>query len=75
MVFLLAVSAYVTPQLLGGPSGIMFSNMIAAQFLSNNNWAMGAALSVVLSVVVLGILVAAGRWAGIQQVFTGGRAS
>lgn len=75
MVFLLAVSAYVTPQLLGGPSGIMFSNMIAAQFLSNNNWAMGAALSVVLSVVVLGILVAAGRWAGIQQVFTGGGAS
>jgi spermidine/putrescine transport system permease protein len=75
MVFLLAVSAYVTPQLLGGPSGIMFSNMIAAQFLSNNNWAMGAALSIVLSVVVFGILVATSRWAGIQQVFTGGRAS
>jgi ABC-type spermidine/putrescine transport system permease subunit I len=47
--------------------------MIAAQFLSNNNWAMGAALSVILSVVVLGILVAAGRWIGIRQVFTGGR--
>jgi spermidine/putrescine transport system permease protein len=72
MVFLLAVSAYVTPQLLGGPSGIMFSNMIAAQFLSNNNWAMGAALSVVLSAVVLAVLVGAGRWIGIQQVFTGG---
>ncbi len=73
MVFLLAVSAYVTPQLLGGPSGIMFSNMIAAQFLSNNNWALGAALSIVLSGVVLVILVVAGRWIGIQQVFSGGR--
>lgn len=73
MVFLLAVSAYVTPQLLGGVSGIMFSNMIAAQFLNNNNWAMGAALSVVLSVVVLAILLVVGRWAGIQQVFTDGR--
>jgi spermidine/putrescine transport system permease protein len=73
MVFLLAVSAYVTPQLLGGASGIMFSNMIAAQFLSNNNWAMGAALSVILSVVVLGILIGAGRWIGIRQVFTGGQ--
>ncbi len=73
MVFLLAASAYVTPQLLGGASGIMFSNMIAAQFLSNNNWALGAALSLILSGVVLLILVGAGRWIGIQQVFTGGR--
>jgi spermidine/putrescine transport system permease protein len=73
MVFLLAVSAYVTPQLLGGASGIMFSNMIAAQFLSNNNWALGAALSVTLSAFVLLILVVAGRWVGIQKVFIGGR--
>ncbi len=73
MVFLLSMSAYVTPQLLGGPSGIMFSNMIAAQFLSNNNWALGAALSVTLSAVVLLLLGTAGRWIGVQQVFTGGR--
>ena len=73
MVFLLSMSAYVTPQLLGGPSGIMFSNMIAAQFLSNNNWAQGAALSVVLSVLVLLLLAGAGRWIGLQQVFMGGR--
>jgi spermidine/putrescine transport system permease protein len=73
MVFLLSMSAYVTPQLLGGPSGIMFSNMIAAQFLSNNNWAQGAALSVTLSAVVLLLLAGAGRWIGIQQVFMGGR--
>lgn len=73
MVFLLSMSAYVTPQLLGGPSGIMFSNMIAAQFLSNNNWAQGAALSVALSAVVLLLLAGAGRWIGVQQVFVGGR--
>jgi spermidine/putrescine transport system permease protein len=73
MVFLLSMSAYVTPQLLGGPSGIMFSNMIAAQFLSNNNWAQGAALSVVLSALVLLLLAGAGRWIGVQQVFMGGR--
>jgi ABC-type spermidine/putrescine transport system permease subunit I len=51
----------------------MFSNMIAAQFLSNNNWAQGAALSVVLSVLVLLLLAGAGRWIGLQQVFMGGR--
>ena len=73
MVFLLSMAAYVTPQLLGGPSGIMFSNMIAAQFLANNNWALGAALSVVLSAIVLLLLAGAGRWIGVQQVFVGGR--
>jgi spermidine/putrescine transport system permease protein len=73
MVFLLSMAAYVTPQLLGGPSGIMFSNMIASQFLANNNWALGAALSVTLSAVVLVLLAVAGRWIGIRQVFTGER--
>ena len=73
MVFLLSVSAYVTPQLLGGPSGILFSNMIAIQFLSGNNWAFGAALSVVLFAVVFLLLVVCGRWIGIRQVFAGGR--
>jgi ABC-type spermidine/putrescine transport system permease subunit I len=73
MVFLLSVSAYVTPQLLGGPSGIMFGNMIAIQFLSNNNWAFGAALSVTLFAVVIVLITLSARWIGIEQVFTGGR--
>lgn len=73
MVFLLSVGAYVTPQLLGGPSGIMFGNVIASQFLSNNNWALGAALAVSLVVIVLVLLAAASRWMGINQIFSGGR--
>ena len=74
MVFLLGVSAYVTPQLLGGTSGIMFGNVIANQFLAGNNWAFGAALSVTLILVVVLLLLVAGRWIGIRQVFTGGQA-
>jgi spermidine/putrescine transport system permease protein len=73
MVFLLAVSAYVTPRLLGGLSGIMLGNMIASQFLSNNNWALGAALSVTLMAIVGLLLLVTGRWIGIADVFTGGR--
>ena len=73
MVFLLGVSAYVTPQLLGGPSGIMFGNIIANQFLAGNNWAFGATLSVTLILVMLVLLLVVGRWVGIRQVFTGGR--
>jgi spermidine/putrescine transport system permease protein len=44
MVFLLCCGAYVTPELLGGPSGQMFGNIIASQFLGANNWALGSAL-------------------------------
>ena len=73
MVFLLAISAFVTPQLLGGPSGIMFGNIIASQFLGSNNWAMGATLSVTLIGAALATLFVAGRWIGVRQVFTGGR--
>jgi spermidine/putrescine transport system permease protein len=73
MVFLLAVGAYVTPQLLGGPSGIMFGNVIASQFQANNNWAFGAALAITLVTVVFLLLAAASRWIGINQIFSGGR--
>ena len=73
MVFLLAMSSYVTPQLLGGPSGIMVSGMVAAQFQANNNWSLGAALALVLSSITFFILIVAGRWVGIRQVFTAGR--
>lgn len=72
MVFLLAVGAYVTPQLLGGPSGLMFGNIIAAQFLSDNNWAFGSALAVTMMIVVMVILLVAGRFVRLQQAFSGG---
>ena len=75
MVFLLAVGAYVTPQMLGGSSGIMFGNIIASQFLSDNNWAFGSALSVTLIVVVLLLLALTSRWAGAGSVFSVGRSA
>lgn len=71
MVFLLSCGAFVTPQLLGGPSAIMFGNLIAGQFIGNNNWAFGAALSIVLIAVVLGFVLLAGRWIGLRRVFLG----
>ena len=73
MVFLLAMSSFVTPQLLGGPSGIMVSGMVAAQFQANNNWALGATLALVLSAMTFLILLVGGRWIGVRQIFTAGR--
>jgi spermidine/putrescine transport system permease protein len=73
MVFLMSFGAYVTPALLGGPSGIMFSNVIANQYLADSNWAFGAALSVLMVLTVLGILAISGRWIGLRDVFLGTR--
>ena len=72
MVFLLTMSAYVTPQLLGGPKGIMYGNVIASQFIGNNDWAFGSALAVTLVAITLVIFVLLGRRMRIEQVFTGG---
>ena len=73
IVFLLAMSAYVTPQLLGGTRGIMYANIIANNFLSDNNWAMGATLSVTLIGIVIALLLSTSRWIGIREIFSGGR--
>jgi spermidine/putrescine transport system permease protein len=73
MVFLLSCGAYVTPQLLGGTSGQMIGNVIAAQFLHTSNWPLGAALSVVLVAVVIAFVFVAGRHLGLQQIFMGER--
>jgi spermidine/putrescine transport system permease protein len=72
MVFLLACGAYVTPQLLGGTTGIMFGNIIAPQYTVTNNWALGAALSVVLILVVLLCLLVFGRKVRLNDIFMGG---
>lgn len=72
MVFLLTTGAYVTPQLLGGTSGIMVGNIIAAQYTTTNNWSLGAALSVVVILVVLLILAVFGRRVRLNDVFLKG---
>ncbi|HWF01932.1 MAG TPA: ABC transporter permease [Caulobacteraceae bacterium] len=43
-----SVGAYLTPDLLGGPSSMMIANVIERQFRSADDWPFGAALSFVL---------------------------
>lgn len=69
MVFLLGFGAYVTPALLGGPSGILFGNLVAFQFGPTNNWAFGATLAFVMLGVVVGVLAASSRWIGLRGIF------
>lgn len=61
-VFIPTVGEYVTPALVGGPTGIMFGNIILDQFLRALNWPMGALMSMVMLVVVLLPLIVFGRF-------------
>ncbi len=47
LVFIPTVGDYVTPQLVGGTSGVMIGNVIQSAFGRSNNWPLGAALSIV----------------------------
>lgn len=55
-VFVLSIGNFVTPALLGGGQVQMIGNVIYAQFLTANDWPLGAALSLVLIAVMLGLL-------------------
>lgn len=58
LVFIPAIGAFVTPDLLGGTRGLMIGNLIQGQFRGRGNIPLGSAISVVLMVVVLaGLLV------------------
>ena len=60
-VFVLAVGAYVTPKLVGGPSALMFGNLVADQFGATFNWTWGATLALTLAAAAL-LMVAAISW-------------
>ena len=57
LIFVPTVGDYVTPTLVGGPSGIMVGNLIQSQFGKANDWPAGSALSVVV-ILTVGVLLA-----------------
>lgn len=57
LVFIPAIGAYVTPRVLGGGRTMMLGNLIALQFGQGRNWPLGAALAMLLLIIVVGALV------------------
>jgi len=55
LVFVPTVGEYVTPQLVGGTSGVMIGNVIQSMFGRSNNWPMGAAISIVTMIAILAV--------------------
>ena len=62
LVFIPTVGEYVTPEVVGGTSGIMVGSLIKSLYGKSNDWPLGGALSVVMMLAVA-ILVMLFLWA------------
>src|SRR5256712_990605 len=54
--FVLSLGDFLAPLLLGRPSGIMISNIVVSLFGAAYNWPLGAAISLCMLVLVVGLL-------------------
>jgi spermidine/putrescine transport system permease protein len=54
--FVLSLGDFLAPLLLGGPSGIMISNIVVSLFGASYNWPLGAAISLCMLLLVLALL-------------------
>ena len=69
--FVLGAGTYITPMILGGPRDAMFANLVYEAIITQLNWPLGSALSLLL-LVVLGLLVAIyNRYLGLSQLAKG----
>ena len=66
--FIFGVGDYVIPQLLGGGKSLLIAQAIVLEFETSQNWPGGAALSMVLLVIILAILTVTLRWIRMEDV-------
>lgn len=58
LVFIPTVGDYVAPLLVGGNNGLMIGNLVQTQFGRANNWPLGAAISIISTIAITGIVCA-----------------
>ena len=71
LVFILAVGYYITPELVGGPSGMFISNRIAHQWSVSGNWGLVGALGALMLMGVLVLFWLYDRIVGVDNVKLG----
>lgn len=62
LVFIPAIGAFVTPDLMGGTQGLMIGNLVQRQFGGRGNLPLGSAVSMVLLIVVFVSVLIYARW-------------
>ena len=69
--FVLGAGTYITPLVLGGPTDAMFANLVFEAIITQLDWPLGSALSLML-LAVLGLLVMIyNRYLGMAQLMKG----
>jgi putative spermidine/putrescine transport system permease protein len=71
LVFILSIGYYITPELVGGTSGIFISNRIAYHISTSLNWGLAAALGTILLALVMLLFYVYDKIVGIDNVKLG----
>jgi spermidine/putrescine transport system permease protein len=66
--FVLAAGTYITPMVLGGPGNAMFANLVFEAIITQLNWPLGSALSLVLLILLGALVMIYTRYLGIDQI-------
>ena len=69
--FVLAAGTYITPLILGGPRDAMFANLVFEAIITQLNWPMGSALSLMLLVVLGAVVAVYNHFLGMSQLSRG----
>lgn len=56
MTFLLSISTFVIPKMLGGGQYVLIGNLIEQQFLTVGDWNFGSAISLILALIIIGTI-------------------
>lgn len=66
--FVLAAGTYITPMVLGGPRDAMFANLVFEAIVTQLDWPLGAALSLLLLGLLGALVMLYSRFLGIDQI-------
>jgi len=69
--FVLAAGTYITPLILGGPRDAMFANLVFEAIITQLNWPMGSALSLMLLLVLGAVVAVYNHFLGMSQLSRG----
>lgn len=69
--FVLGAGTYITPLVLGGPTDAMFANLVFEAIITQLNWPLGSALSLMLLVVLGALVLVYNHFLGMAQLMKG----
>jgi spermidine/putrescine transport system permease protein len=69
--FVLGAGTYITPLVLGGPRDAMFANLVFEAIITQLNWPLGSALSLMLLAVLGALVLTYNRFMGMGQLMKG----